>query len=68
MLDTLSMAYAEVGRLEEAQKLEEQAIQLSGGMKPDEIDSLRKHLSSYQARQPARESFQRKAANENAAP
>lgn len=65
VLDTLSMAYAEVGRFEEAQRTEDQAIQLSAGMKPDEIDSLRKHLASYQARQPVREDFQHKPAEES---
>ncbi|MBW8863340.1 MAG: hypothetical protein JF609_00140, partial [Verrucomicrobia bacterium] len=58
VLDTLAMAYAEVGRFDEAMQAERQAIQLAqaAGVNEDAA-AMQQRLELYQSRQPWRESF-----------
>ena len=57
-LDVLAMAYAELGKFDNAIQTEQQAIKLAdeGGMK-DDLHFLQKRLELYQQHQPWRDSF-----------
>ncbi|HEY1717934.1 MAG TPA: tetratricopeptide repeat protein [Verrucomicrobiae bacterium] len=58
MLDTLAMAYAELGHFDDAQKAAQDAITLATnyGLK-DDADATRRRLQLYKNNQPCRESF-----------
>jgi tetratricopeptide (TPR) repeat protein len=58
MLDTLAMAYAELGRFDDAQQAVEDAIALAGKYKlKDDVAAMTGRLQLYKNRQPYRESF-----------
>jgi tetratricopeptide (TPR) repeat protein len=57
MLDTLAMAYAEVGRFADAQQAVRQAIQLLADAGDSGVAQLEARLKLYQASQPYRETF-----------
>ncbi|HEY4952811.1 MAG TPA: tetratricopeptide repeat protein, partial [Verrucomicrobiae bacterium] len=60
-LDTLAMACAEAGRFDEAQQLEQQAVQLAPAAGPSDDAPLMQHrLQLYKNHQPWRETFQKK--------
>jgi protein O-mannosyl-transferase len=60
-LDTLAMACAEAGRFDEAQQLEQQALQLAPAAGPSDDAPLMQHrLQLYKNHQPWRETFQKK--------
>ncbi len=59
-LDALAMANAELGRFDEAVRLEQNAIQLAGtNSAADDLIVMQKRLAAYQKNQPWRESFKR---------
>ncbi len=58
MLDTLAMAYAELGRFDDAQKAEQDALRLAeNNRQTNDVPILRQRLELYKNRQPFRQSF-----------
>jgi Flp pilus assembly protein TadD len=58
MIDTLAMAYAELGRFNDAQQAEQDAINLAARYKfKDDVAAMNERLQLYKNNQPCRESF-----------
>jgi tetratricopeptide (TPR) repeat protein len=58
MLDTLAMAYAELGRFDDAQQAEQDAVTLASKYSfKDDADAMNGRLELYKNRQPYRESY-----------
>jgi predicted Zn-dependent protease len=58
MIDTLAMSYAELGRFDDAQQAEQDAIDLAGKYKfQDDVAAMSERLQLYKNNQPCRESF-----------
>jgi tetratricopeptide (TPR) repeat protein len=58
MLDTLAMAYAELGRFDDAQQAEQDAITLASKYSlKDDVAAMTERLQLYKNRQPYRESY-----------
>jgi Flp pilus assembly protein TadD len=58
MIDTLAMAYAELGHFDDAQQAEQDAINLAAGYKfKDDVAAMNGRLQLYKNNQPYRESY-----------
>jgi tetratricopeptide (TPR) repeat protein len=58
MLDTLAMAYAELGRFDDAKQAEQDAITLASKYSfKDDVDAMNERLQLYKNSQPYRESY-----------
>jgi tetratricopeptide (TPR) repeat protein len=58
MLDTLAMAYAELGRFDDARQAEQDAITLASKYSlKDDVDAMNERLQLYKISQPYRESY-----------
>jgi tetratricopeptide (TPR) repeat protein len=56
-LDTLAMSYAEVGRLQDAQQIEQRAIRLAQAAGLEETNAMAKRLELYKSGRTYRETF-----------
>jgi tetratricopeptide (TPR) repeat protein len=57
VLDTLAMAYAEAGRFQDAQKIEQRAIRIARAAALEATNAMLQRLELYQNHQPWRESY-----------
>ena len=57
ILDVLGMSYAAIGRFQDAQQVERQAIKLAETMGLKEVNAMEQRLELYQSGQPYREKF-----------
>jgi protein O-mannosyl-transferase len=57
VLDTLAMSYAEVGRFQDAQQIEQRAIRIAQAAGLEETNAMIQRLELYKAGRPYRETF-----------
>ena len=57
VLDTLAISYAEVGRFQDAQQIEQRAIQLAQAAGLEETNAMLQRLELYKSSRPYRETF-----------
>ena len=57
VLDTLAMSYAEVGRFQDAQQIEQHAIQLAQAAALEEANAMLQRLELYKSSRPYHETF-----------
>ena len=57
VLDTLAMSYAEAGRFQDAQQVEQRAIQLAQGAGLEQTNAMFQRLELYQSGRPYRKTF-----------